>query len=216
MRIAQTFNGQEALTETVENIKKEVIASKNSGRSVLTLEAMKLVGKVQSTNINLSIANAGETDCQIVLGTPLGIADEFESIPNYTSIPNIMFDNLATMSDNQGAGLLFLQQLNKRFVRNAVLVSYIEVIVPNNATGNSQKSQSPQLISIPYNSASDSSVESGLYNAAFTEYTGVSILTKGYVLSDFTGIIYNIVAASGTIKMNIHIAAVDSPVFVCK
>lgn len=206
---------QKMAAEAVNAIRTIVDENRSKKKAIYTADAMQMAkAKPNSTFIRLALENNNATDnVNIVLGTPIGIATEYEAIPMSDNIPNIMFDYLADMSDNQGPGLNFLQQLNKRFVRNAVLLSYIEVIVPDNATGTAQKAISPTMIEVPYNSASDSCVNSGLYNATFTEYTGVSILAQGYILSDFTGFYYEIPFGSKP-KLNIHIAAIDNPVFV--
>jgi len=208
---AQNY-GAKLLAETICGLKKTVM--KNNQKTLLSADTLDIAGFKNSKYVTLSLSNANaRNSSDIVIGTPLGIATEYLAVPLSATLPNIMFTMLADLSDQQGVGLNFLQLFNKRVVRNPLLVSYIEVIVPTGALGEQQKGITPRLVTVPYNSATDSALTGGLYNASFTEFTGVNLLSKGYTFSDFVGMIYELLPSSSA-KLNIHLAAIDSPVFL--
>ena len=194
---------------------KNIVAGVKGNIGIVAVEEMGCAGSSNSKVITLQLANASVTETyNLVFGTPLGIANEYEAVPLQTAYPNLMFKGggLTDLSDNQGIGLKFLQLINKRLVRHACYISHIEVITPANALGNSQKSESVTRFTVPFNSASDTCTSAGNFVPQFTEYTGVTILDGGIVLGEFTGFIYNILPLS-TMKLNIHIASIDAPVF---
>lgn len=202
--------GQAAATNLNTAKYKSVVANR---QRIVAVEEMAIAGKTNSNIINLELDNADAAiDFDIVFGTPLGIAAEYLSIPANTTIPNIMFTGLGVLSDQQGVGLPFLQELNIRFVRKPIYISHIEVITPTGAVGQSQKSEVVTYFEVPYNSASDSSSASGKYVPVYTEYTAVTILGSGVMVGEFMGFRYKLLALSN-VKMNIHIAAIDTPTF---
>lgn len=200
--------------EAVKTMAKAVSTAKRNGNKIVAVEEMSIVGKMNSRVITLELDNASAvTIYDIIFGTPLGIATEYLSVPLNTTFPNIMFTGLASLSDNQGLGLNFLQLLNKRFVRKPVYVSHVELITPDTAKGQSQKSESIKYFEVPYNSASDSFVGNGKYIPVYTEYTAVSILTSGVMIGEFNGFAYRMLTQSNA-KMNIYLAAIDTPTFM--
>ncbi len=198
-----------AATAQLQGIVKDARANNTN---VVAVEELSCMGKQNSKMITLSVTNTGGAST-LIFGTPAGIADEYTAVPYAAGLDDIMFLNLATLADNQGANLPFLQLLNKRFVRTPIFVSHIEVITPNTALGNSQKSESVSRFVVPYNSASDSQVISGAFVPQFTEYTAVTLLDAGIVLGEFSGFAYKLLENS-QVKINIHIAAIDSNTFL--
>ena len=201
-------------TKAVQVMKNAVLQAKRSNGKIVAVEEMSIAGKFNSNIITLELDNASAVNTyDIIFGTPLGIASEYLSVPLNTTFPNIMFTGLGDLSDNQGLGLNFLQLLNKRFVRKPVYISHIELITPDTAKGQSQKSESIKYFEVPYNSASDSTVGNGKYIPVYTEYTAVSILTSGLIVGEFMGFAYRMLTQSNA-KMNIFLAAVDTPTFM--
>jgi hypothetical protein len=198
-----------AATQQLQGIVND---SRANDVKVVAVEELACMGKQNSKLITLELVNAGGPST-IILGTPAGISAEYTAVPYAAGIANIMFLNLATLADNQGLGLPFLQLLNKRFVRTPIFVSHIEVITPNTALGNSQKAESVKRFVVPYNSATDGQVISGAYVPQFTEYTAVTLLDAGIVLGEFSGFAYRLLENSSA-KINIHIAAIDSNTFL--
>lgn len=193
-----------------------VDTAKRVKNKVVAVEEMSIVGKKNSRLITLKLKNTSDVnEYDVPFGTPVGIADEYLSVPFATTIPNIMFNGLADMEDNQGAGLTFMQLLNKRFVRKPVFVSHIQVIAPDTAKGKSQLSESVVYFDVPYNSATDSSVGTGAYIPVYTEYTAVNILGSGVMVGEFNGFYYKMLTSS-EVTMNIHLAAIDTPTFQFK
>ena len=185
-----------------------------SGSKIVAVEEMSMLGGMNSPVITLELENTNvATDYSMMFGTPLGIASEYLSVPLNTTFPNIMFTGLADLVDNQGVGIPFLQLLNKRFVRKPVYISHVEVIAEDNATGQEQKSESVRYFDVPYNSATDSAIKSGKYTPVFTEYTAVTILGAGVMAGEFNGFAYKLLATS-KVRMNIYLAAIDTPTFV--
>jgi hypothetical protein len=196
------------------NLAKAVVRAKQVGQNVAAIEEMTVNGKTNSDKITMQVVNASAVNTyDLVFGTPVGIADEYTAVPYSTTLPNIMFTGLADLSDNQGVGIPFLQLVNKRIVRKPIYVSHIEVITPNNPTGNSQKSEPVTKFVVPYNSATDNAAINGSYIPQYTEYTAVSLLDSGMVLGEFSGFHYSIIPL-GDIKLNIYISAIDTPTFI--
>lgn len=200
--------------KAVASMKNAVVSAKQRGNKIVAVEEMSISGKINSNVITLELDNASAVNTyDVIFGTPLGIASEYLSVPLNTTFPNIMFTGLGDLSDNQGLGLNFLQLLNKRFVRKPVYISHIELITPDTAKGQSQKSESIKYFEVPYNSASDSTVGNGKYIPVYTEYTAVSILTSGLIIGEFMGFAYRMLTQSNA-KMNIFLAAIDTPTFM--
>lgn len=191
-----------------------VTTAKRTGNKVVAVEEMSIVGRMNSNVITLELNNTDAVvEYDVVFGTPVGIASEYLDVPFSATIPNIMFGGLGVLSDNQGLGLGFMQLLNKRFVRKPVFVSHIELIAPDTAKGQSQKSEVVKHFEVPYNSTSDSASASGKYIPVYTEYTAVTILGKGVMIGEFNGFYYKLLTQS-SVKMNIHLAAIDTPTFM--
>lgn len=207
-------SNQAILNLANKNMKRNVIQAKQRGMKVLAVEEMTVNGQTNSKVITLEVSNANVgVDYDLVFGTPVGIGSEYASVPYASTLANIMFGGLADLSDQQGASIPFLQLLNKRFVRKPVYVSHIEVITPNTALGNSQKSESVNRFIVPYNSVTDTGSVSGSFIPQYTEYTGVSLLDRGIVLGEFSGFSYKLLASS-TVKLNIYLASIDTPTFM--
>jgi len=171
---------------------------------------------MNSNVITLELNNADAVvEYDIVFGTPVGIGSEYAAVPFSATIPNIMFGGLGVLSDNQGLGLDFMQLLNKRFVRKPVFVSHIELITPDTAKGQAQKSETVKFFEVPYNSTSDSASATSKYVPVYTEYTAVTIVGKGVMVGEFNGFYYKLLTQSN-VKMNIHLAAIDTPTFMFK
>ncbi len=204
-------NSNQAIKQIANNeMKRAVIRAKQSGTKVLAIEEMTINGKTNSDKITLTLANANAgTTYDMVFGTPVGIATEYTAVPYATTLPDIMFTGLADLTDNQGASIPFLQLLNKRFVRKPVYVSHIEVITPDTALGNSQKSEGVNRFIIPYNSATDTGSVVGSFIPQYTEYTAVALLDTGIILGEFSGFSYKLLPSS-SVKMNIYLAALKS------
>jgi len=199
-----------------QDLANAVTNAKRTNNSIIAVEEMSIVGKINSRLITLKLKNNDAVnEYDIVFGTPIGIATEYLAVPFNTTIPNIMFNGLAQLEDNQGVGLNFLQLLNKRFVRKPVYISHVELIAPNTAKGNSQKGESVKYFEVPYNSASDSSVGSGKFIPVYTEYTAVNILGSGVMVGEFNGFYYKMLTSS-EVTMNIYLAAIDTPTFMFK
>lgn len=200
----------------MQDLKTNVLKAKVGGNKIIAIEELQFTGNENSKVITIEISNANVgVDYDLVFGTPVGISGEYAAIPFSSTLANIMFTGLADLSDNQGAGLAFLQMLNKRFVRNSVFVSHIEVITPDTATGSSQRSIAPRKFIVPYNSYSDSASIQGNYVPQWTQFTAISMLEKGYVLGEFSGFSYTILRSS-SVKLNIHLAAINTPTFMYK
>jgi hypothetical protein len=193
---------------------RKVDEVKRKGNRIIAVEEMSIVGKMNSRQINLELNNASAvTEYEIVFGTPVGIADEYADVPFSATIPNIMFTGLADLSDQQGLGLGFMQLLNKRFVRKPVFISHIELITPDTAKGQSQKSETVKFFEVPYNSTTDTASVQGKYIPVYTEYTAVTILGSGVMVGEFNGFYYKMLTQSN-VKMNIYLAAIDTPTFM--
>lgn len=193
-----------------------VATAKRSNNRVIAVEEMSIVGRMNSHVITLELNNADAVnEYDIVFGTPIGLANEYAAVPFSSTIPNIMFNGLGVLSDNQGLGLDFMQLLNKRFVRKPVFISHIELIAPDTAKGQSQKSETVKFFEVPYNSASDSASATSKYVPVYTEYTAITILGKGVMVGEFNGFYYKMLTQS-SVKMNIHLAAIDTPTFMFK
>ncbi len=211
-----TRNEAVHMQNAVNTIRNKVNAAKKGQNRIIALEEMTIAGKINSRYITLEVDNASAvTNYDLMFGTPLGIAAEYTAVPLNTSFPNIMFTGLADLSDNEGIGLNFLQLLNKRFVRKPVFVSHIEIITPDTAKGNSQRTESVRYYEVPYNSSTDSTTAAGKYIPVYTEFTGVSILGNGVMIGEFSGFAYRILTQSN-VKMNIFLAAIDTPTFIYK
>lgn len=208
-------NSNQAISALANNeLKNAVVRAKQSGHKVMAVEEMTINGKTNSSIITLTLANASAvTTYDMIFGTPVGIATEYTAVPYATTLPAIMFTGLADLTDNQGASIPFLQLLNKRFVRKPVYVSHIEVITPDTALGNSQKSESVNRFLVPYNSATDTGSVSGSFIPQYTQYTAVAILDKGIILGEFSGFSYKLLPLS-SVKLNIYIASIDTPTFM--
>ena len=209
----------EGMAKTGLSVTKQLVDT--SMLNAVTSNELALMGDGQSNMITLQLNNATAEIIPIPLGTPLGSNVEQAWYPNLQS--NLIvgatgitwFDpvGLAVNSDNQGLGLTFLQAINSRFLRHAVYVSQIEVITPDTALGQQQRSEKIRRIVIPYNSVDDSCIKTGKYVPQFTEYTATTMLDKkGAVLGDFHGILYNMLAGS-TAQFNIYLQAIDTPTF---
>lgn len=201
-------NFGKAVTRTLS---KQAAVSRNEGVKIVAVDELSCMGKENSQIFQLEIVNTGGAS-NLVFGTPIGIADEYDAVPQSTSITDIMFDFLATLADQGGAGLPTLQLFNKRAVRHALYISHIEVITPNTALGNSQKSQAVRKFIVPINFFYDSSAVQGAFIPQFTEYTAVTLLNEGAICGEYCGFIYKVLENS-SFNMNIHIAAVDSATF---
>lgn len=203
-------NPRAAATQQLNQI---VTQSRDNAVKVVAVEEMACTGKSNSKVITLSLVSAAVVDINIPFGTPMGINGEYPAVPLSSSFPELIFANLASVTDNQGASVPFYQLLNKRFVRTPIFVSHIEVITPNTALGNSQKAEQVTRISVPYNSTLDSCASAGNFIPQFTEYTAVTILDAGCCIGEFSGFVYKLLAGS-SVKLNIHIAAIDSNTFL--
>jgi len=202
--------------EANNTLASAVVGAKRGNNKVIALEEMSIVGKKNSNLITLKLKNTDAVNpYDVVFGTPIGIGTEYLSVPFSSTIPNIMFNGLGVLEDNQGVGLNFMQLLNKRFVRKPVYISHIQVIAPDNAIGQSQKSESVKYFEVPYNSSTDSSVATGKYIPVYTEYTAVNILGSGVMVGEFNGFYYTMLASS-EVTMNIFLAAIDTPTFTFK
>ncbi len=178
-----------------------------------------LMGAEQSTKITIFITNNDPNPVVIPFGTPLGIADEVAFYPNLnpkllaTPVSLEWFNTLANLVDNQGVNATFLQAINKRFVRNPVYVSSMEIITDDTALGQQQRTQSMTHLLVPYNSVDDSRSRQGFFKPVYTEYTGNSVLDdKGVIFGDFTGILYTVLAGA-TANFNIVLQGVNVPTF---
>jgi hypothetical protein len=213
MRKAQPKNSNQMISQLATNsLINAVVQEKVKGMRVIALEELKVSGGENSTKITLQLTNTGIIDYTMVFGTPVGIATEYTAIPYSSTLTNIMFTGLGDLADQQGASIPFLQQLNKRFVRNQVFISHMEVIAPDTALGNSQKSESTTRFVVPYNSVTDSASASGSFTPQYTQYTAVNLLDTGIILGEFSGLSYKLLAGS-TIKINLFIKAINTPTF---
>lgn len=205
------------LAETqVKGLQSIVEQSKNEVKTTLMIDELAVDNKAQSELITLSLLNtatdsggAGK-DVNIVLGTPLGVDSERDLVPYV--VPNSYLDELANISDNQGAGAKFLQLINKRLLRHPALISSIEIITPNNASGQAQRTESLKHIIVPYNSANDTNSFTGAFVPQFTEYTASELLNKPLVIGEFRGLIYKL-KYNVQVNINIRLASVDVPNF---
>ena len=201
-------------TAANKELSNSVVRAKLAGNRLVAVEEMSIAGKSNSNHINLKLKNnSAVTEYDIIFGTPVGLADEYQAIPYSSTIPNIMFTGLADLEDNQGVGLDYLQELNKRFVRKPVYISHVELIAPDTSKGQSQKSEVVRYFEVPYNSFSDSASFSGKYIPVYTEYTAVTILGAGVMVGEFMGFQYKLLTQS-EVQMNIFLAAIDTPTFM--
>jgi hypothetical protein len=214
MRNSNTVSSNGAISQLAgASLTNMVLNEKVRGMKVIALEELKIAGGENSTKITLQLTNAnGGVAYDMVFGTPVGIATEYTAVPFSSTLANIMFGGLGDISDQQGASIPFLQLLNKRFVRKPIYVSHMEVITPNTALGNDQKSEQITRFVVPYNSVTDSASASGSFVPQYTEYTAVNLLDTGIILGEFSGFIYKLLASS-TVKLNIFIKAIDTPTF---
>lgn len=214
------YSTPEGMAKTGLAVTKKLVDGNILGS--VTAQELNLMGDGQSQMITLEITNASAEVIPIPLGTPLGSNVEVDWYPNLasnlvvgaTGFPwNDPVNSLPVNSDNQGLGLTFLQAINARFLRHAVYVAQIEVITPDTALGQQQRSEKVRRIVIPYNSVDDSCIKTGKFVPQFTEYTATTMLDKsGAILGDFHGILYNMLAGS-TAQFNIYLQAIDTPTF---
>lgn len=196
---------------------KTVEQAKANNDELLTVDELVLINRQNSDIITLQIVNTtpgGEEDKDITIafGTPLGVAEEYQNVPLYSTIPNHFLDNLDYLTDNQGAQVPFLRLLDRRFIRNPIIVQQIEVITDDSAAGQTQATKQITMLEIPYNSATDSAKRIGAYVAKFTEFTATYLLNRMIPFGDFVGSLYDVVT-DADVLFNIHIAGISRPTF---
>jgi len=193
---------------------KRVINSEAQSLGVKTIVSEhKVMGGEQSQIITLEVTNGGATPCNLVLGTPLGIPNEFGLYPTLLAALGGLCNDAVfagTTTDNQGLGATFINALNNRFVRNQVFIEAIEIVTADAA----QRGNRLTIIDAPYNSATDTSLKANKFNPVDTQFTGNDVLgRRGVVLGDFVGLAYQLNVGI-LVQMNLKIGAVNSPSFV--
>jgi len=211
-------------TSAQEAMKTMGIMMQRKGQTISAIHStsaceLGLMGAQQSHVITIQITNNDAQPIIIPFGTPLALADEVAFYPNLNSkllanpAATEWYNALGLLVDNQGVNATFLQAINKRFVRNPVYVSHMEVITDDTALGQQQRTQKVTRLLVPYNSVNDSRSQDGYFKPVYTEYTGNSVLDeRGAIFSDFTGILYPLLAGS-TASFNIVLQGVNVPTF---
>jgi hypothetical protein len=203
----------EVLDATKRNLNAELDLIKAQQTQVVSVDELKFQNKKNSELITLQLTNSSaDRDINITFGTPLSVFEEYKKIPMYDTIVNHWLDNLASLTDNQGAEAPFLQLLNRRFLRKSAVILQMEIITPNNEIGLGQRTEQTRRIYIPFNSVTDSSQEQTAFIPQYTEYNASLLLSKAAILGDFSGLIYKL-RKSSTISINMTIGAIDTPNF---
>ncbi len=205
-RSAQLTPQDLARQNMAQTVKMVENSRMNKASAVLiTEDELALEGLQQNDLITLQVENTDIVEQVLAFGTPLGNPEEAALVP--LTIADFFIKAGAInvkLLDQQGGGLPFLELLNRRFQRHAVLLSSIEVITDSSALGEKQREEQITRIIVPENSASDSSTKSGAFIPQFTEYTASELLNKGIVCK---------VLAGSKVSFNMHVAAVDIPNF---
>lgn len=190
---------------------KNIAARANAG-NLVPIDELEFNGAKQSDFITLLLQNdnaAGGDTINFVVGTPLGVADEYAKVPDIT-VENHFLDNLGDVQDEGGVGAPILQLLNKRLLRKTLVVSQIELLATG-TTSEEQKQQKMRQIILPYN-IQDGQLKSGIFVAQYTEYTAVSLLTKPISLGDFQGLIYPVLPDQ-SVQINLYLSGIQKSTF---
>ena len=173
-------------------------------------DEMKVCGVVDGKLITLEITNGTLDDKKFFFGTPLGISAEAPSIKViWDAIPAAQrWDaDLALITDNNGTGAEFFQEINKRFVRRPVCISSLSVVTDDT----DQRAVSPKKVLVPHN-LGDSSERAMRFKGVYTEYNQTELIFEPTVLGEFAGLSY-VVGAGVSVKMNFEISLSDQAVF---
>ncbi len=216
---AQSVRGSNGLVNSAiasANEMEETVQSLNIANRIYNCDELSVMGysNMPSGQIQLSIANGTLTFKELFFGTPMGVSSEAPSIPLWANIAqaNRWDNDLANMTDNQGVGLPFYQELMKRILRKSLLVSFIDVI----CTDTAQRQLAPSIVQVPWNSPTDSKMNVMPYNAIYTEVNVTALLPKGSVIGEFFGLKYRVLPGQ-TVNFNIGVCGYDLPNFaMCK
>lgn len=162
--------------------------------------------------IIISLKNLSTTNTKrIFFGTPFGVSDEAVLIPSiWSPIVAASKDwdrDLSKLEDNFGLEAKFLQLINKRFLRRAVLVHQMQMITDNEL----QRQESLIKYNVPLN-APDAHSNADAFQAVYTEYNGTQMIQEPVVFGDFGGVAFDLLPDT-EVRLNIMVSAVDSLTF---
>jgi len=173
-------------------------------------DELKVCGVMDGKLITLELTNGTLNEKKFFFGTPLGISSEAPSIKTiWDAIPavNRWDADLALITDNNGTGAEFFQEINKRFVRRPVCISSLTVVTDDT----DQRAVSPKKVLVPHN-LGDASERSMRFKGVYTEYNQTELIFEPTVLGEFAGLSYTL-GAGVTVKMNFEIHLTDQAIF---
>lgn len=204
--IRRTANKMKNFARTVEKVKS------TAREGALIIDPMAILGKRNSDHINLSVKNTDlALSAFLVLGTPVGVPAEQSYHPQMLAAIGRVANSgtvAQSITDNVGVGALAISGINSRVVRNGLFLEDIEVITSSDA----QRGKALKVLEVPANYMSDSYMRNGKYEPVYSEFTGMSIGGEGVMLSEYTGVVYEILPNT-TVELNLVIGAMDIDVY---